>query len=124
MNHLSTRRLRTIGALIATALLFVGVSLAVLNACLAVERAYDVGRHWEHWQYLGPVWFEQRWSSVPRFLLPLPFTLVLPLGMALYVYHRLVFPGAWLDGRTRCGRCAAVLKDLAEPRCPFCGARF
>ena len=50
-------------------------------------------------------------------------TLLPGLWISILAYDRLTYARqlAWTDGRTRCGRCQAVLSGLNALRCPICG---
>ena len=77
---------------------------------------------------LGPqftesvVWLAQR--GIPEaclnaiYMLQQALIFVVPFGLGLFMYDRLVRRP---DGYTRCGNCGAILEQLERPRCPACG---
>jgi hypothetical protein len=112
-----------LGAGLLSLAFFVGLTWVMRPVQTVLERS--LSNPWPvSWSSLGTTWFPQAWATIIRFAPGIPLTLVLPLAVALVVYHHVVFPAAWRDGRTRCGHCARVLPKLREPVCPACGERL
>ncbi len=113
-----------LGCFVICALVFLSLCYVAALAEWRLLRSASFERSWAPLWSLGEAWYPQRWSSVLRVLPSIPLTLLVPLWVALYVYHRLAFPRTWSDGLTHCGHCGAVLKNLKEPRCPACDSPF
>jgi len=61
------------------------------------------------WQW----WGDQIFALIPTMLPP-----ILSYGLLTRYLH----PNKrWLDGETRCRKCAYILRGIPEPRCPECG---